>query len=49
MSRTWNAAAVRVHVDSLLLMQGDGPGKDQERQIQKALRRLLDRIPAGAV
>jgi hypothetical protein len=49
MSKTWNAAAVRVHVDSLLLMQGDGPGKDQERQIQKALRRLLDRIPAGAV
>ena len=27
MSRTWNAESVQIHIDSLLLMQGDGPGK----------------------
>jgi chemotaxis protein histidine kinase CheA len=48
-SQTWNAAAVRVHVDSLLLMQGDGPGKAVEQQIQQALRKLLDRVPTGAI
>jgi hypothetical protein len=46
-AKMWNAPAVRIHVDSLLLMQGDGPGKEQEVMIQKALRRLLDRVPAG--
>jgi hypothetical protein len=46
-TKTWNSPAVRIHVDSLLLMQGNGPGKEQEVVIQQALRRLLDRVPAG--
>jgi hypothetical protein len=46
-AKTWSAPAVRIHVDSLLLMQGDGPGKEQEVVIQQALRKLLDRVPAG--
>jgi hypothetical protein len=46
-TKTWNAPAVQIHLDSLLLMQGDGPGKEQEWVIQQALRRLLDRVPAG--
>jgi len=47
--KTWNAASVQIHIDSLLLMQGDGPGREHEMQIQQALRKLLDRVPVGAV
>jgi hypothetical protein len=47
--KTWNAASVRIHIDSLLLMQGGGPGRDQEVQIQQALRKLLDRVPVGVM
>ena len=47
MSRTWNAESVQIHIDSLLLMQGDGPGKETEQQVLKALRKLLDRVPGG--
>jgi len=47
-SRTWNAQSVQVHLDSLLLMQGGGPGKQEELQVQQALRRLVDRVPTAA-
>jgi hypothetical protein len=47
MSRTWNAESVQIHIDSLLLMQGDGPGKETEQQVLKALRKLLDRVPGS--
>ena len=48
-AKMWNAASVQIHIDSLLLMQGDGPGREQEQQIQQALRKLLDRVPAGMI
>ena len=45
-AKIWNAQAVAIHIDSLMLMQGAGPGKEQEAEIQTALRKLLDRVPA---
>ena len=44
-ARVWDARAVAVHIDSLVLMHAAVPGKEQEAEIQAALRRLLDRIP----
>jgi chemotaxis protein histidine kinase CheA len=44
-SRTWNSQAVKVHLESLPLMQGAGPGKWEEQEVQKALTRLVDRVP----
>jgi chemotaxis protein histidine kinase CheA len=46
-SRTWNAQAVSVHLDSLRLMRASGPGHEENREMQAALRRLVDRVPAA--
>jgi hypothetical protein len=48
-SRTWNSSAVQVHIDSLLLMQGSGPGKQEELEVQHALRLVLERVPVPSV
>lgn len=45
-AKIWNAVSVQIHVDSLMLMQGDGPGEKQEVLVRAALRKLLDRLPA---
>lgn len=44
-AKIWNPESVRIHVDSLMLMQGKGPGEQQEVLIRAALRKLLDRVP----
>lgn len=46
-SRTWNAQAVSVHLDSLRLMRMAGPGEAENREMQAALRRLVDRVPVS--
>lgn len=45
-AKIWNAVSVQIHIDSLMLMQGDGPGEEQEMLVRAALRKLLDRLPA---
>ncbi len=45
-SRTWNAQAVNVHLDSLRLMRMAGPGATENPEMQSALRRLVDRVPS---
>jgi chemotaxis protein histidine kinase CheA len=46
-SRTWNAQAVSIHLDSLRLMRMAGPGGTENREMQTALRRLVDRVPVS--
>lgn len=44
-SRTWNPLAVRVHLDSLRLMQVAGPGERDGWQVRDALRAMVERVP----
>ena len=46
-ARVWNAEAVQIHIDSLILMRSHGTSKDTEQEVLKALRKLLDRIPGA--
>ncbi len=46
-TRTWNAAAVQLHLDALHRLQTAGPGEQATAQaVTDALRRVVARIPA---
>ena len=47
-SNTWNAQSVRLHLDSMVVVQSAKNNQDDERAVQHALRLLVDRVPAAS-
>lgn len=47
-SNTWNGQSVRLHLDSMVVVQGAKSNREDELAVQHALRLLVDRVPAAS-
>ena len=46
-SNTWNAQSVRLHLESMAVVQSANSNPQHEQAVQHALRLLVDRVPAA--